>query len=57
MNNRYSDPAYQKQITEMKLELRKMYESIDEGDKDLPRLRKLIDKWLKDSGAKLPKSR
>jgi len=45
MNNRYSDPAYQKQITEMKLELRKMYESIDEGDKDLPRLRKLIDKY------------
>lgn len=48
MHNRYADPAYRDEITALKAELAKMYESIDEGDKDLPRLRELIKKHWDD---------
>ena len=49
MHNRYHDPAYREKIATMKADLAKMYQEIDDGDKDLPRLRKRIKQHWSDT--------
>ena len=43
MHNRYRDPAYQETIAQLKRELKKVRQQINETDKNHPRIQKIID--------------
>ncbi|MBR9775127.1 MAG: sulfatase [Cytophagales bacterium] len=43
MNNLYGDPAYSDTIAELKKELKKLREDLNETDKDYPHIQKVID--------------
>jgi len=48
MNNAYANPTYQGTITELKVELKKLREDLNETDKNYPHIQKVIDEHWED---------
>lgn len=48
MNNAYQDPAYQKTIADLKAQLQKLREDLNETDKNYPHIQKVIDEHWED---------